>query len=178
MESAKAIAKTISRRRIAPVVTIVVRFFIRVLIILVWAGGGLRVQPSGCVLQAGSKRSDLFHTHFVGSREFAALGERIGPLIANLCVHRNRRGNLLNGSVGLLYFDHGLGRLRLPVNNTVDSFGSVSFRTVGNKAGTARNVTDGLVFMCRRVAVVLRPNGPIQNLTWVNRRSFVQRHES
>src|SRR5258706_14274079 len=53
----------------------------------------------------------LLHSHFIRSREFAALGERIGPLVANLRGHGNRCGHALDRSIGMLHFDRGLSRI-------------------------------------------------------------------
>src|SRR2546429_3277378 len=100
--------------------------------------------------------SELFHSHFVRGSEFAALGEGIGPLVANLCVHRNRRRHALDGAVRLLFFNRGLGRIRLAAVDAVDSL-CVTFGVcaAGNKGHPAGNVSHGFVFKRIGVAAVL-----------------------
>src|SRR5258706_10007449 len=110
----------------------------------------------------------LLHSHFIRSREFTALRERIGPLIANLRVHGNRSGHALDRAIGLPLFDRRLSRIRLATIYAVDSFGAISFRAAGHKGRALRDMADGFVFHRCRVAAVRRLNRPVQDFAWIN----------
>src|ERR671914_658278 len=76
----------------------------------IWWGVRRFIRPSAAESAetvARSEQRPLLDAHLVGGGELLAGGERLGPLVAHLRVHRDGRGDLLEGAVRLALGDGG-----------------------------------------------------------------------